>query len=102
MKNKKRSRLTLIVIAAVLVVAIGSASIFAGALWKEEEAVHINPDEIENSTLVIGAHLIHLSALSDPIYKIASDSAGESGQDQMFYKSELADGTWFNIDSAAS
>ena len=72
------------------------------AIFSEETSVHIDPSEIENSTLIIGTHLIHLSALTDAIYDIASDSAIESGQTKIYYKSELADGTWFDITTASS
>ena len=37
------------------------------AIWDSNEAVHINALELENSTLVIGTHLIHLSALTDEL-----------------------------------
>ena len=74
----------------------------AGAVWDEAQAVHIDPDEIEDSTLAIGSHLIHLSALTDTIYEIADESAGESGQSEIYYKSELAEGTWFDITSAST
>ena len=99
--NKHLKRITVIIIIAV-VAAIGATSIFADAIWKQEDATHINPDEIENSTLVIGTHLIHISALTESLYNIAQSSAEESGQTTMYYKSELADGTWFDISNARS
>ena len=89
-------------LALILAVILGAQLLLAGAVWDEEEAVHINPDEIETSTLAIGTHLIHLSALTDSIYATAQTSAEESGQDRIYYKSELADGTWFDITQASS
>ena len=71
------------------------------AIWDSNEAVHINASELENSTLVIGTHLIHLSALTDELYEIAYQSAADSRQMTMFYKSELADGAWINLGSAS-
>ena len=102
MKSAKKTKLLTIIIVVVLVAAIGSASLISGAIWNEEEAVHIRSEDIESSTLIIGAHLIHLSALTQPLYDIAEESAGESGQNDMYYKSELADGTWFEISSATA
>lgn len=100
--NNKKIKLLTIMLVVVLIAAIGSASLITGAIWSDEDAVHIRSDEIESSTLIIGSHLIHLSALTQPLYDIASESAGASGQDSMYYKSELADGTWFDINSASS
>ena len=43
----------------------------AAAFWSPEQAVHVNGNEIENSTLIIGTHLIHMSALTEELYSIA-------------------------------
>ena len=72
------------------------------ALLDEAQAVHITASEIEDATLLIGTHLIHLSAMNDEIYRIAADSASQSGQDLQYYKSELAEGMWFDISNAFS
>ena len=104
MKTGQKKRL-LIPVLALLAAAVLLGGYFlrlAGAVWDEAQAVHIDPDEIEDSTLAIGSHLIHLSALTDTIYELANDSAGESGQSEIYYKSELADGTWFDITSAST
>lgn len=103
MKFLKR-KLKMVVSIAVAVALIASASVyyFASAVWDESTAVHITPSEIENSTLAIGTHLIHLSALTQDLYDIAKDSASDSEQNNIYYKSELADGTWFDISSATS
>lgn len=100
-RGKKRALLTGVTLAVIAGLAAGWMLI-AGAVWREEEAVQINPDDIESSTLAVGAHLIHLSALTDSLYEIAQDSAGNSGQMQVYYKSELADGTWFDITTATT
>lgn len=72
------------------------------ALFQKEEAQHVEPGEVENATLAVGTHLIHLNGMSDELYEIAQDSARESGQLSVYYKSELADGAWFDITSASS
>ena len=97
-----RKQILAAVLALILAIALGAQLLLAGAVWNEEEAVHINPDDIENSTLAIGTHLIHLSALTDSIYATAQESADESGQNRIYYKSELADGTWFDITQAST
>lgn len=79
-----------------------TAIYFSQAIWFEEEAVHIVPDEIETSTLIIGSHLIHLSSLNDSLYEVAMVTAEESGQLRMYYKSELAEDTWFDITTATT
>lgn len=71
------------------------------AIWNSDQAVHINATEIETSTLAIGTHLIHLSALTDELYETAYRSAADSGQMTMYYKSELADGAWIDLGSAS-
>ena len=98
MKNKK---LVAFLLLAVLLAA-GAFSVLVNAVWNEDEAVHVTPSEIENSTLAVGTHLIHLSALTNELYEIAQDSADESGQNRIYYKSELSDGTWFDITTASS
>ena len=96
----------LIGLSAVAAALIGLMTwVFSGAVWNEEEAVQFTAakfDSIEDSTLLIGTHLIHLSALNDSIYEVAQASAEESGQSNIYYKSELADGAWFDITTASS
>ncbi len=50
---------------------------------------------VENSVLFIGTYIIHKDALTDDLYEKATASGSESGQDNIYYKSELADGKWF-------
>ena len=92
--------------AAAAAVLIGlMAWVVSGAVWDETRAVQFTAakyDSIEDSTLLIGTHLIHLSALNDSIYEVAQASAEESGQNRIYYKSELADGAWFDITTASS
>ena len=76
-------------------------SMIAGAVFDgDTEAIHIQPEEIENSTLIIGTHLIHISALTEELYDIAMETAKDSGQAELYYKSELAGGTWYMISDA--
>lgn len=75
-------------------------SYVAQATFDETTAVHVNAAEIENTTLAVGTHLIHLSAMTEELYQIAMESAEESGQEKIYYKSELGDGAWFDLTQA--
>lgn len=96
MKGRKSKILWL----SIGVLAVIICSTIAFAIFNEEDTTHVNDDDIENSTLIIGTHLIHISALNDSLYDIAQESAQSSGQNEMYYKSELADGKWFEISAA--
>ncbi|MGB8955752.1 MAG: stalk domain-containing protein [Tumebacillaceae bacterium] len=52
--------------------------------------------KLESGYLLIGTFLIRKDALTLPVFEMAKASMEESGQG-MYYKSELADGAWFNI-----
>lgn len=72
------------------------------AMFDESEGVHIDPDEMEQSTLAVGTHLIYLGALNDGIYEIASETAEQSGQTEVYYKSELGNEGWYSVSLAES
>ncbi|MCI7125159.1 MAG: DUF4407 domain-containing protein [Agathobaculum sp.] len=101
--NKRKRLVWFIVLAAVLAASV--AGVMSSAVWNEEQAVQFTAAKysgVEDSTLLVGTHLIHLSALNDAIYATARKSAEESGQQNVYYKSEMADGAWFDITTAAS
>lgn len=103
MKKKLHIRPWAAILAAVIMAgSLALGIVYAQAFWDESRAVHIRAQDIESSTLAIGTHLIHLSALNDGIYEVAQKSAEDSGQDQIYYKSELGGDTWFNISTATS
>ena len=103
MRKKLYPRRWIAVLTAVFMVgSLVLGTLYVQGFWDENRAVHIKSATIESSTLAIGTHLIHLSALTDSIYEIAEKSAEESGQDQIYYKSELGGDAWFNISSATS
>ena len=85
----------------VLVLAISGVT-YIVAMPDESNAVHINESQIENSTLIIGSHLIYLTSMNDSIYEIASKSAQNFNQHNMYYKSEMAGGTWYEISDASA
>lgn len=106
-RRKKRTY----VIAGVCVIAclLGIAGGFAIAANNDNddfsltpESVHVKDSQIENSTLVIGSHLIYVGSMTDELYQIASDSANTFSQQDLYYKSELSGGTWYEITTATS
>lgn len=93
------------VLAALLLTAGLLAALLSGrsdAIFNEEDAVHIDPDEIPQSTLIVGTHLIYLGSVTDKLYETAAASAKESGQIDIYYKSELGGGRWYAVNDAGS
>lgn len=97
--KKKKYFAAAVILVLILVITLG-VTVVRAVFNGDEEAVHIQPSEIENSTLIIGTHLIHISALTDELYDMAMETAELSGQTDMYYKSELAGGTWYMISGA--
>jgi hypothetical protein len=96
----KHIRPAIITAALVLILAMGV--LLPAAVWDESTAVHVDPAGTEDSTLIIGTHLIYLGALTDTLHETAQASAEASGQNNIYYKSELANGAWFDITSAST
>ncbi len=57
--------------------------------------------DIPSGTLIIGTHLIHIKALNSELLSIASDSSLSGAQQSIYYKSEFAEGAWFDISNAS-
>ncbi len=76
-----------------------------GAIFDESKAVtyeqYASSHVIEDSVLFIGTYLIHSQSLTDELYEKAMESATDSNQMNVYYKSELAGGAWFDITDAA-
>ena len=95
---------------ALMAVLICTAMIFqtirVSAVTSDRDSgvssVHVSDSEIEDSTLVIGSYLIHINGMTDEIYSLAQESANEFNQNDMYYKSELASGQWYEITDASS
>lgn len=103
-KRVKKSVKTVFAACMVLTIIISVIGITAarGVFNGDTDAVHINPDEIEDSTLIIGTHLIHISVLTEELYDVAMDTVKASGQTDIYYKSELGGGAWYMISDAFS
>lgn len=96
----------LICLAVVLAAACTGGMHVRAALENEKStetrSVHMQDGQIPQATLAIGSHLIHINGMTDELYAAALESANEFNQHQMYYKSELANGAWFEISEAVS
>lgn len=99
MREKKRIGLTTVLTAVIALLIIGG-SVLTFAMIDDTNSVHIRAKDIEDSTLIVGTHLIYLGAMNDQIYDIAVDTAAEANQYKRYYKSELAGGTWYDVTDA--
>ncbi|MDQ2085361.1 stalk domain-containing protein [Herbivorax sp. ANBcel31] len=71
------------------------------------DVLHANPSrpdakDIPIGSLIIGSHIISFEALNNDLIDIALKSAEEHFQFDTYYKSEFANGTWFEITNASS
>ncbi len=90
---------------AVAMLVFSIPALQASAIFDESTAVRFrvykSSHTIENSVLFIGTHLIHIQGLTDELYEKAVDSQSDSQQTSIYYKSELADGLWYDITDAS-
>lgn len=100
--TRKTKKMAVVIVAGAIIAVSCYTYPLAKAVFERESAIHIQAENIENSTMIVGTHLIHISALNDELYEMAAKSAERSGQQEIYYKSELADGKWYNITSASS
>lgn len=65
-----------------------------GKIFDESQAVPYETfrasHTVEDATLFIGTYLIHVRGLTDELYEKAQESASDSNQMNVYYKSELA------------
>ena len=106
-KKKKKTSMIYISISMAVFLTLLGIGIYAVAAPNDDisltpDSVHIKSGDIENSTLAIGSHLIYIGAMTDEIYQIAYESASTFSQNDMYYKSELGGGSWYEISSATS
>jgi hypothetical protein len=99
--DKLIKRAVSIVLVAVLLAVVFGRSFDSEAIFDPDKAITYQnfaaKVSVENSVLFIGTYVIHKDALTDQLYEKAKDSASESGQNEVYYKSELSDGQWFNV-----
>lgn len=97
-----RKSLSVKVIVTTMLVLSFTGENTSHAMFDEASAVHIAPEETGEGTLAVGTHLIYIDAADGTIYEIAAQSAEQSGQTEMYYKSEFGGGAWYCLDSAQS
>ncbi len=99
-KNLIPKTLAVVLCAALLGTCFGH-SIRSAALFDPDKSityqVFASRTTVEDAVLFIGTYIIHKDALSDDLYQKATDSGSEAGQPDIYYKSEISDGQWFEI-----
>lgn len=89
------------VVLAVILLVTSIPAVNSKAVFDEKDAIKFRVFKsrytIDNSVLFIGTYVLHINAMTDDLYEKASESASQSGQSEVYYKSELADGSWFDI-----
>ena len=102
--HKKRLTAAAAAVLAVIVLLASIPVMQAQAVFDESTAVRFRTykqsNTIENSIIFIGTHLINIQAMTDELYEKAVQSQSDSDQQEVYYKSELSDGTWYNITDA--
>ncbi|MDE6640505.1 MAG: hypothetical protein K2K63_08275 [Acetatifactor sp.] len=105
MKSGRKVRMAAAILSVSVFTWILCCQTAKGAIFDESRAVtyrrYAYSHVIEDSTLFIGTYLINIQALTDELYEKALDSAADSNQTSIYYKSELAGGAWFDITDAA-
>ena len=102
--NRKLRKIFMIPVCAVLIPAAGILTTFylqnVRALINDEDTVHVSDSQIGVSSLIVGTHIMYLGAVTDELYATAMQSAEQAGVYEIYYKSELADGAWYEISGA--
>ena len=97
-KPKKESRVMEFLKARKKTVAIALACMVVGVgIWQGvsyslarfnlDRAVYFNQqqlDSVEDATLLVGTHLIHISVINDQIYEVAQISQTDTGQSNLY------------------
>lgn len=104
MKAGRKGRITAIVLSVCVFAGIACYQMARAAIFDESKAVtyeeYASSHVIEDSVLFIGTYLIHSQTMTDELYEKAVESATDSNQTNVYYKSELANGAWFDITDA--
>ncbi len=105
MRAGKKTKIGAMMFSGCFLAGILGRQIAKGAIFDESRAVtyeqYAASHMIEDSVLFIGTYLVHSQSLTDELYEKAVDSAADSNQMNVYYKSELAGGAWFDITDAS-
>ena len=101
-KNRIRKLIAEILVAALaLVLCFSFVGDRALALLNENDlvrySVYAARNNIEEGTLFIGIYLINIEALTDELYEKAMESASDTDQMNIYYKSEIGEGLWYDV-----
>lgn len=92
----------MVIVCLLLMIGIGVMAATPGSTSQENDYVLLKDVDVDTDTVLIGTHLIHVDALTAPVYRIALKSQSEYGQYQMYYKSSLSEDEWVEISSVDS
>ncbi|MBR6172930.1 MAG: hypothetical protein IKQ49_07120 [Eubacterium sp.] len=106
-KNRIRKLIAEILVAALaLVLCFSFVGDRALALLNENDlvrySVYAARNNIEEGTLFIGIYLINIEALTDELYEKAMESASDTDQMNIYYKSEIGEGLWYDVTDGES
>lgn len=105
MRAGRKTKIGVMIFSGCFLAGILCYQMSRGAIFDESKAVtyeqYASSHVIEDSMLFIGTYLIHSQSLTDELYEMAVESATDSNQMNVYYKSELAGGAWFDITDAA-
>lgn len=59
-------------------------------------------DQFPDKTIIIGTHAIVLDALTQELLSVATQSAKDSNQNKIYFKSDINKGTWYDISASDS
>ncbi len=104
MKKGRKGKIAAMLLCGCVAVGLLIRYVAVQAIFDESTAVRYEEyaasHTIEESVLFIGTYLIHTQALTDELYEKAQESAEDTNQTSVYYKSELAGGAWYDITDA--
>ena len=102
--GKKRIGMLILVLVTGIFLIIGLAEERIQVRGEEKPSITFGEfsakTAVEDSVVFIGTHLIHIQSMTDTLYEIALQSTSDAEQSKVYYKSELAQGAWFDITDA--
>ena len=105
MRTGRKTKIGTMIFSSCFLAGVLCYQMSRGAIFDESKAVtyeqYASSHVIEDSVLFIGTYLIHSQSLTDELYEKAMESATDSNQMNVYYKSELAGGASFDIPDAA-
>lgn len=95
-RNVKYKKNKIISVGLVLSLVV---MVFIGETYAD---ARISASAFPNKTLIIGTHAIYLDMMNGTIIDIALASVEDTGQDSIYYKSDINAGTWYDITDSSN